>query len=62
MSPDVGKMIRDARQARGVSLRALAGKVGIHFSHLSKIENGKDSIGRDSLARIAEELSGNGSR
>ncbi len=56
MSPDVGKMIRDARQARGVSLRALAGKVGIHFSHLSKIENGKDSIGRDSLARIAEEL------
>lgn len=56
MSPDVGKMIRDARQARGVSLRALAGKIGIHFSHLSKIENGKDSIGRDSIARIAEEL------
>lgn len=31
-------------------------QVGIHFSHLSKIENGKDPIGRDSLARIAEEL------
>lgn len=56
MSPDVGRMIRDARLARGISLRALAGKVGIHFSHLSKIENGKDSIGRDSIARIAEEL------
>ena len=26
------------------------------FSHLSKIENGKDQIGRDSLMRIAEEL------
>jgi repressor LexA len=56
MSPDVGKMIREARQARGISLRALAGQVGIHFSHLSKIENGKDPIGRVSLAKIAEEL------
>ena len=56
MSPDVGKMIREARQARGISLRALAGRVGIHFSHLSKIENGRDPIGRDSLIKIAEAL------
>lgn len=56
MSSDVGKMIREARQARGISLRALADRVGIHFSHLSKIENGRDRIGRESLARIAEEL------
>ena len=56
MSSEIGRMIREARQARGVSLRALASQVGIHFSHLSKIENGKDQIGRDSLTRIAEEL------
>ena len=56
MSADVGKMIKDARVARGISLRGLASQVGIHFSHLSKIENGKDSIGRDSLTRIAESL------
>ena len=56
MSAHVGRMIREARQARGISLRALASQVGIHFSHLSKIENGKDHIGRDSLTRIAEEL------
>ena len=56
MSSDIGKMIREARQARGISLRALASQVGIHFSHLSKIENGKDQIGRESLTRIAEEL------
>ncbi len=56
MSPDVGKMIREARQARGISLRGLAGQVGIHFSHLSKIENGQDKIGRESLTKIAEEL------
>ena len=56
MNTHVGKLIREARTARGVSLRALAGQVGIHFSHLSKIENGKDQIGRDSLLRVAEEL------
>lgn len=56
MSPHVGGMIREARQARGISLRQLASKVGIHFSHLSKIENGKDQIGRKPLVKIAEEL------
>jgi len=56
MSADVGKMIREARQARGISLRALADQVGIHFTHLSKIENGKDKIGRASLAKIADAL------
>lgn len=49
-------MIREARQARGITLRQLASHVGIHFTHLSKIENGKDQIGRKSLTRIAEEL------
>jgi SOS regulatory protein LexA len=56
MSADIGKMIKEARVARGISLRSLASQVGIHFSHLSKIENGKDSIGRDSLTRIADAL------
>lgn len=56
MIGDVGKLIKDARVARGISLRGLASQVGIHFSHLSKIENGKDSIGRDSLTKIAESL------
>lgn len=56
MKTHVGLLIREARTARGISLRALAGQVGIHFSHLSKIENGKDQIGRESLLRVAEEL------
>jgi len=56
MSLSVGEMIREARQSRGISLRQLSRRVDIHFSHLSKIENGKDHIGRDSLTRIAEEL------
>lgn len=56
MKNHVGLLIREARTARGISLRALAGQVGIHFSHLSKIENGKDHIGRESLLRVAEAL------
>jgi SOS regulatory protein LexA len=56
MSADVGKMIKEARMARGISLRVLASQVGLHFSHLSKIENGRDKVGRDSLSKIAEAL------
>ena len=56
MTPHIGEQIREARQARGISLRQLAKQVGIHFSHLSKIENGKDTVGKTSLTRIAEEL------
>lgn len=56
MTSNIGKLIREARQTRGVTLRGLADQVGLHFSHLSKIENGKDQVGRESLTRIAEEL------
>lgn len=56
MTSQIGAQIREARQARGLSLRRLAEKIGIHFSHLSKIENGKDTVGRDTLIRLAEEL------
>ena len=56
MSPNIGQRIREVREARGISMRKLAERIGIHYSHLSKIETGKDTIGRDSLVRIAEEL------
>ena len=56
MSPNIGERIREARQVRSISMRQLAKRVGIHFSHLSKIESGKDTIGRDTLIRVAEEL------
>ncbi|MEY2727709.1 MAG: LexA repressor [Planctomycetota bacterium] len=56
MVQHVGQLIRQARQARGISLRGLAAQIGIHFSHLSKIENGQDQIGRQSLVRLSEIL------
>jgi len=56
MAQHVGQLIRQARQVRGISLRGLAAQIGIHFSHLSKVENGQDQIGRDALLRLAELL------
>lgn len=56
MSPPIGDCIREARKARGISLRRLAREVGIDHSHLSKIENGRDTIGRKSLLKVAEAL------
>ncbi|MCA9066701.1 MAG: transcriptional repressor LexA [Planctomycetaceae bacterium] len=56
MSPPIGNLIREARRASGISLRVLADRVGIHFSHLSKVENGRDTVGSQTLRRIAEEL------
>ena len=56
MSAKIGDLIRDARLLRGISLRQLAREVGIDHSHLSKIENNKDMIGRDCLRRVAETL------
>jgi len=56
MSPDIGERIRETRLARGISMRRLAREIGIDHSHLSKIENGKDTIGAVTLQRVAEVL------
>lgn len=53
-SPHIGQRIREFRLSRGISLKQLARLVDLHYTHLSKVENGKDSIGKDSLVRIAE--------
>lgn len=52
----IGQRIREARRSRGISMKQLARQVDLHYTHLSKVENGRDSIGRDSLIRIAEVL------
>jgi SOS regulatory protein LexA len=56
MSEHIGEQIREARTARGLSLRKLAKQVGIHYAHLSKIENAKETVGEKTLIRIAEAL------
>jgi transcriptional regulator with XRE-family HTH domain len=40
-----GQRVRQLRQARGMTLRDLAPKVGVGFTYISKIENGKLDCG-----------------
>ena len=40
-----GQQVRELRTAKKLSLRALAPKVGVGFTYLSKVENGKLDFG-----------------
>jgi HTH-type transcriptional regulator, competence development regulator len=55
-----GEKVRAARKVKGVDLRTLAGVVGVHFTYLSKIENGKldfgDSPGEGLILKLATAL------
>jgi transcriptional regulator with XRE-family HTH domain len=49
-----GQRIRELRQSRGMTLRDLAPLVGVGFTYLSKVENGKLDFGEypsDALIR-----------
>ena len=51
--------LRELRKAARLSQKALAQKVGVNFTYLSKIENGRVEPPRESvLQRIAKELAG----
>ncbi|MGI9861761.1 cupin domain-containing protein [Moorella naiadis] len=52
----VGKRIRSLRKQRGLSLQHLAEKVGISYSYLSQIENGKTNLSVSLLKDIASAL------
>lgn len=53
---EIGARLRDARQSRNLSLRALAEKTGFSASFLSQVELGQASPSLGSLQRIAEAL------
>lgn len=57
-----GERVRQLRQAKGLTLRQLAPKVGVGFTYLSRVETGKMTYGEypsDALIhRLAEELDG----
>lgn len=55
-----GERVKELRKARGVSQRELAGRVGIDFTYLSKIENDRTEPPSEStIERIAEALDAN---
>ncbi len=52
----IGNRIRQIRTERGIEARDLASLVGIDAANLSRIENGKYSVGIDILSKIAASL------
>jgi transcriptional regulator with XRE-family HTH domain len=54
--PAPSRAIRRARQAQGLSLRALSARAGLPYSTLSKLENGKMMLTYDKLIRLAQAL------
>ncbi len=52
-----GQILREARRSAGVSQRDLAGTVGVDFSYISKVENGRlPPPAADTIVRICEAL------
>ncbi|MBN1428530.1 MAG: cupin domain-containing protein [Anaerolineae bacterium] len=53
---DVGRRLREFRNDRGLSIRALAEMSGLNFNTLSLIENGKTSPSVSTLQQLAQAL------
>jgi transcriptional regulator with XRE-family HTH domain len=53
-----GNTLRNIRRARSISQRDLAHKVGVDFSYISKLENGRiPPPSADTIVKISEALS-----
>jgi transcriptional regulator with XRE-family HTH domain len=52
----IGRTIKGAREARGLSQRALSEKAGVPQSHISKIENGAVDLRVSSLVELGRVL------
>ena len=55
----IGQRIADLRTQQGMTQAQLAEHTGILRQHLSRIEQGRYSVGFDTLQTIAEALGGN---
>ena len=56
VSVDVGSRLRELREMRGISMRALATKSGLSANALSMIERGKTSPSVSTLYKLADAL------
>ncbi|PCI48066.1 MAG: transcriptional regulator [Alphaproteobacteria bacterium] len=52
----IAQQIKEARETKGLSQRALSEKVGIPQSHISRIENGAVNLQLSSLIELARVL------
>ena len=51
-----GRTIQERRRAKGLGQRALAERVGVSFTYISKIENGTRRLDVIEFVRIAEAI------
>ena len=56
MAEVFGKNVRRERQAKGLTLEAMADEVGLAYSYLGEIERGRKNPTLDVVERIAEVL------
>lgn len=56
MAEVFGKNVRRVRQAKGLTLEAMADEVGLAYSYLGEIERGRKNPTLDVVERIAEVL------
>ena len=52
----LGPQLRELRQARGLTIRAVADEVGVHFTTISKFENGHERPGEQTIRALAAVL------
>ena len=55
----IGQRIAEIRKAQGITQQDLADRTGIQRNHISRIEQGRYSVGFDTLQLIAEAMGGN---
>ena len=55
----IGQRIAEIRKAQGITQQDLADRTGIQRNHISRIEQGRYSVGFDTLQLIAEAMGRN---
>ena len=55
----IGQRIAELRKELGLTQQDVADRTGLQRNHLSRIEQGRYSVGFDTLQAIAEALGGN---
>ena len=55
----IGQRISEIRKEKGLTQQDLADRTGIQRNHISRIEQGRYSVGFDTLQLIAEAMGGN---
>lgn len=56
LAPRIGAVVRQLREATGLSQEELAEQAGLHRTYISLVERGRRNITVDALSQIAEAL------